>query len=334
MNAKAIRYAIFAGMVLASQAFSQPVTQEMIRVAPPESGAVMTTFRVMSLGGIEGKAVTGAPYSAEETTQTTQTLADGNRIVNTSKSKVYRDQQGRKRVEETLGNIGGLSAAQPRTVVMIDDPVANVHYSLHPDTLTAEKVETSGSMAKQQAELAQLAHTKMMQAGSGSGVGVGAGIGHEINQEVTTVVKRQIETATQAIQSGKMRTEADFTTAGPNVAFTRMAPANMQREEQDLGTQNMEGVLVQGKRTTTTIPAGAIGNERPIQIVDERWYSSELQMNVMTKHSDPRMGETVFTVTGMSRANPDATLFQLPSEYQITNSRNMVYKFDQRTTPE
>jgi acid phosphatase class B len=56
-------------------------------------------------------------------------------------------------------------------------------------------------------------------------------------------------------------------------------------------------------------------------------------MNIMTEHSDPRMGDTVFTVTGVSRANPDASLFQLPADYQITNTKNMMYKFTKSTNP-
>jgi hypothetical protein len=307
MNTKAIRCATFLGAALASLGWSQDV----IRVAPPPPGEMQTTldingfppsFKMVGMGGIEGKTVTGAPYSAEETTQTTQTLADGNRIVNTSKSKVYRDQQGRRRVEQTLGNIGGLHAAEAQATIMIDDPTANVHYTLRPDTRTAEKVETNGS-------------------------GPSA-------KEGAVIVKQQMETAMTQL---KMRTAAQqgaeiVAVAGVVGYSNKIAAEEAARTSEDLGTQNMEGVQVQGKRTTTTIPAGAMGNERPIQIVDERWYSPELQMNIMTKHSDPRMGETVFTVTGVSRANPDGSLFQLPADYQVTATRNMMYRFTKTVT--
>lgn len=300
MNKKVISCATSIGaLLLASQGWSQQlVTQEMIRMAPPpDMGAAMPGFKVMGIGGIEGKTVSGAPYSAEEMTQTTQTLADGNRIVNTSKSKVYRDQQGRSRVEHTMGNIGGLTAAEPQTVIMIDDPVANVHYTLHPDTHSAEKVETNNSLpgtkegpmlAKHEAEMG---HMKMS-LDVADGATVASGVGYK------TVI-----------------------------ASSASSTSNTSRAEEDLGTQNMEGLQVQGKRTTTTIPAGAMGNERPIQIVDERWYSPELQMNIMTKHSDPRMGDTVFTVTNLSRANPDPSLFQMPADYQLTNTQKMFYRF-------
>jgi hypothetical protein len=60
-----------------------------------------------------------------------------------------------------------------------------------------------------------------------------------------------------------------------------------------------------------------MGNDRDITITEERWYSPDLKMNIMTKHSDPRMGETVFQVNNLTRTNPDPSLFQVPSDYQV-----------------
>jgi hypothetical protein len=80
----------------------------------------------------------------------------------------------------------------------------------------------------------------------------------------------------------------------------------------------IEGVQAQGTRTTTTIPAGDIGNERPINIVDERWYSPDLKMSVMTKHSDPRNGETNFQLKNINRSSPPPNLFEVPSDYMVT----------------
>jgi TonB family protein len=86
---------------------------------------------------------------------------------------------------------------------------------------------------------------------------------------------------------------------------------------ESLGKQNVEGVEAEGTRTTVTIPAGAIGNERAIQIVSERWYSQELQTVVMTKHSDPRFGETTYRLTNISRSEPDHSLFELPAGFEV-----------------
>ena len=90
---------------------------------------------------------------------------------------------------------------------------------------------------------------------------------------------------------------------------------------EDLGTQVMEGLAVQGKRETRTIPAGQIGNELPLQIVTESWYSPELQTLVMSKTSDPRTGESTYKLTNVSRAEPDPALFQVPADYTITEDK-------------
>jgi hypothetical protein len=86
---------------------------------------------------------------------------------------------------------------------------------------------------------------------------------------------------------------------------------------EDLGTQTMEGLLVQGTRTTETIPMGAQGNDRPMQIVTEEWTSKELHITVFTKHSDPRSGEETTRLTNIDRSEPDLSLFQIPPDYTI-----------------
>jgi hypothetical protein len=86
-----------------------------------------------------------------------------------------------------------------------------------------------------------------------------------------------------------------------------------QVKREDLGTQTIEGVSAEGKRETEIIPAGQIGNERPIEIVSETWYSPDLHTMVLRKHSDPRVGETTFRLTDIKRVEPDASLFQPPA---------------------
>jgi hypothetical protein len=91
--------------------------------------------------------------------------------------------------------------------------------------------------------------------------------------------------------------------------------ANVKTES--LGRQTIEGVVAEGTRTTTTIPAGQLGNEQPIQVVTERWYSAELQAIVLNKHSDPRTGDTITRLANISRAEPAHTLFEVPSDYKV-----------------
>jgi hypothetical protein len=86
---------------------------------------------------------------------------------------------------------------------------------------------------------------------------------------------------------------------------------------ESLGKQMIEGVEAEGTKIIQTIPAGAMGNERPIEVLHEQWYSRELQMDVMTKWIDPHIGESTQRLTNLIRSEPDASLFQLPSDYTI-----------------
>jgi hypothetical protein len=96
---------------------------------------------------------------------------------------------------------------------------------------------------------------------------------------------------------------------GPNAGNTKT---------ESLGQKTIEGVVADGTRTTVTIAAGQMGNEQPIQVVTERWYSAELQTVVLSRHSDPRNGESVTRVTNISRSEPSPTLFQVPADYKVT----------------
>jgi hypothetical protein len=205
--------------------------------------------------GFADKVVTSAPYSATISTQTSQTLADGNQINRTSSGTVARDSQGRTRREITLEALGPLAdtGKAPPHFVLINDVVAGSSYVLHPDSKTADQLPARGPIK-----------------GRGG----------------------------RGRQGGRL--------GNPNVVTTQ------------LGTQTIGGVLAEGTRYTRTIPAGAIGNEKPIVIVSERWYSSDLQTEVMTKLSDPRIGETTYTLGNIQRNEPDATLFQVPTDFTIT----------------
>ena len=89
---------------------------------------------------------------------------------------------------------------------------------------------------------------------------------------------------------------------------------------EDLGFQSHNGVQAQGTRSTMTIPQGQIGNNRDIHVVNERWYSKDLQMVVKTTNSDPRFGVTTYELTDIVQAPPDVTLFQVPAGYTVTEA--------------
>jgi hypothetical protein len=96
--------------------------------------------------------------------------------------------------------------------------------------------------------------------------------------------------------------------------------AAAETSKEDLGRQSVEGVAATGTRTTWTIPAGAIGNLQPIKVVSEQWFSPDLQLLVLTKHSDPRTGENIYRLQNIVRAEPDRSLFTLPPDYTLRES--------------
>lgn len=220
-----------------------------------------------------GRTVTGQPYSADEKTQSVQTLADGTRITNTTTTRVYRDSQGRMRRETTLPALPGQS--KPHEMISISDPVSGANYTLDPESKTAHQMPAMVLAAEMKMRAETEARVHQMQA------------------------------------IGPVTSEVRIVSSG--------ATGIMKHE--DLGTDVVEGVSATGSRDTSTIEAGEIGNDRPITITNERWMSPELQMEVKSVHSDPRMGETTHTVTNINRSEPDASLFQVPSDYKMDESK-------------
>jgi len=102
-------------------------------------------------------------------------------------------------------------------------------------------------------------------------------------------------------------------------AVKEMLSKNVQRDQ--LGNKTISGFEASGEKVTRTIPAGEIGNEKPIEVVTERWFSSDLQLPVLLVHTDPLMGTATTKVTSVTRGEPDASLFQVPSDYKIVSGR-------------
>jgi hypothetical protein len=107
-------------------------------------------------------------------------------------------------------------------------------------------------------------------------------------------------------------------------------------KKEDLGTQVIGGVSAQGTRVTRTIPAGQIGNEKPILIVHETWFSNDLQMVVMSKRTNPMGGETTYTLTNIQRTEPAPALFAVPSDFTVQQGgmgKHGMMKFKQEPPP-
>ena len=114
-----------------------------------------------------------------------------------------------------------------------------------------------------------------------------------------------------AVQMAKRAAEADANTDKQKAEA--MIRARTTREE-DLGYQVVNGISAHGTRTTTTIPIGQIGNDRPINIVSEQWYSPDLQLLVKSVNNDPRYGENTYDLTDIVQAAQDPALFKIPAE--------------------
>jgi hypothetical protein len=118
-----------------------------------------------------------------------------------------------------------------------------------------------------------------------------------------------------AIQSPMMFTKR---LEGPVRGFPPAKAAEVRDSRtESLGAREIEGVKAEGTKTTVTIPAGAIGNVAPIEMVSERWYSPELQTVVLSRRSDPRFGETTYRLENIVRTEPPSELFQIPPDFTI-----------------
>jgi TonB family protein len=246
----------------------------------------------------DGKLVKGAPYSAQAVTETTQNLGDGNRIVNKSSAAIYRDSEGRTRREQSLRAIGPFATAgdSPQTI-FINDPVAGVNYALDSRSMVARKMLPMKFEFKFDPEGAKQDGIKVITGGP-----KGAG-----TERIEVLQPEVFIAQAPAPPPG-----------GEGGAVMRWHSASEKRgKSESLGKQTIEGVEAEGTRNVTTIPAGEIGNERPIEIVFERWYSPELQTVIMTRQIDPRFGETSYRLTNIRRDEPAHELFEVPAGYTI-----------------
>lgn len=264
--------------------------------APPEKGVHVQIRDAAEFGQVAittalagpMASVAGAPYSAQSTTERVQVLADGNRIVQTTSGSVARDSQGRVRREESLPGFKTNGGDAPH-IVMIDDPVAHVHWTLDAQRKIAMKMSLPSIKA------------------GPAGVVAGSGISQTKNFFFV------------ANDSPASRT------AGPSVAIMKNEGASKDDNviKSDLGTQNIEGVAAEGTRIIHTIPAGQFGNEQPMVITTETWYSPDLKVLVMSKSTDPRMGDTTYTLTNIQRSEPDPSLFQVPEGYTVKEAAHL-----------
>jgi hypothetical protein len=255
----------------------------IFRAQKSGDNVTMTYFAVSDMS----KPVAGAPYTATAVTETTQVLADGNRIVNKSESQLARDSQGRTRRQETMNNLGPLATNAPN-MAFINDPVDKVSYVLDLNDKTARVIKIPAP-GQERGEPTPMALAPVVKEGAGA-------------PGQATVQKRVLIAGGAAGAGVEQRVWVSSAEDG-------------QVKTESLGKQTIEGVTATGTRTTRTIPAGEIGNERPLEITSEVWTSPDLQILVLSKRTDPRIGETVYRLTNIQRGDPDPSVFQVPSGF-------------------
>jgi hypothetical protein len=266
-----------------------------------------STVSGMAIGGFDRAPIQGAPYSATITNESIQTLADGNRIVQTSTGTTARDSQGRTRHDTALPAIGNLSAANAPRLVFLQDPVAQTSYTLNLTDKTAQKMPVFAGGAAGAGPVVAMKFGEVGVAAPPPDLPLSAMAAQASGQ---VFIQKHIDVT----DGPALRVDSE-----PNTAMVLQKHLDEQASAstEDLGTQTMEGVLVTGVRTTHTIPAGQIGNERPISIVTEIWTSPDLKTVVFSKRADPRMGELTFRLTNIVRTEPDPSLFTVPPDFKI-----------------
>jgi hypothetical protein len=237
-----------------------------------------------------GKVVKGAPYSAEAVTESLQTLANGTKLAQKTTAMVYRDSEGRTRREQSAATIGPFgTAGQTPRVIFINDPVAGVAYTLYPDSRTGYKVAIP--RAKVVIEPGQ---------------------------------KPKPERGEERPNNKPPKPERPGKPDGAGqIEHPSFLPdnANSESRMESLGKRTVEGFQADGERTTIIIPINQIGNDKPIEIIEERWKSPELRTTLWSKTSDPRWGETTYKLININRAEPDRSLFVVPGDYTIEEGR-------------
>ncbi len=286
----------------AAPAWAQSGGSAVTAVPLPETTRVVSMERTQTgtlniVRPVEARITKGAPYSGDATTEFTQVLGDGNRIQRKTVTRTFRDSEGRTRREQS-SSVNGVE----KVSVTIVDPVAGTSWVLDPENRTAAQSRSIFAAGAGQRS-----------GGGGIGVGAGGGVARGGGGGGRGGAAPMPATATPGI--------APPTIAPPTLVSARVAEGDEQPVKEELGQKAIEGIMAEGSRTTTTIPAGKIGNAQAIKVVSEQWFSPDLQVIIMTRHADPRSGETLYRLTNIIRGEQDRSLFEVPADYTIQEGR-------------
>jgi hypothetical protein len=223
-------------------------------------------------------SVINAPYSAVGDTESVTRFPDGNRIVQTTSVRYYRDGQGRTRIERPLP---GIDSAE---TVMINDIVSGQHYILHPQAKMAQVLKVPAT------------------------------------QPAAQPVTRQ-----PPVPAPEGGIQSLLTGGGLALGSTASSQASTNAPSTvSLGQKDMEGVTTIGSRWEQTFAAGTIGNDKPITVVVEQWYSSDLGVVVAASQRTSTGAELTYRVHNITRNEPDSALFAIPADYTRHEGQSMV----------
>lgn len=226
--------------------------------------------------------IAGMPYSAEQVSENKQTLADGTNISQPVITiKMFRDAAGRTRSERPM-SYGYRGPQEVPVIVEINDVVAGYRYVLD----SVNKVAHRSAIP-----------TPAQRRGAAGGF-----VGYP-----------------SAASQGSTPAPAAVTRPAAPKATVGPPPPGPENTNESLGTQVIEGLTCEGRRVTTTYPTGSMGNDRPMITTSETWVSIDLKVLVLSKRKDPRSGENTMQLKNISRAEPEYSLFQPPSDYKIVD---------------
>lgn len=282
---------------LVGSAAAQGSPETSLMLSGGVGGAALQTrtgMVTMRIDTMDAAPVKGAPFCATVVTEHTQSLADGNRIHTSDNSMLCRDSEGRIRREAGLNLLeAGQQTSAPKLITIVD-PVAGVRYMLDTENKIAQKMPLLPEGGVTTAE--------------------GPGPAHAPGKQV------MIYQRTGGPGSDVMFNDVTVKKIGPDSG--EPAP-----NTENLGDQTIDGIHVTGTRMTHTIPAGKMGNEKPITVTSERWYSPELKATITTKHNDPWAGELKTELKNVSSSEPDASLFAVPADYKVIDDKDGPIRF-------
>jgi len=321
----------------ASASGAPPIT---VQIEPPPVYISSAMLGVSSPLGAQ--SASGKPIFAEITTEHHQSFADGTHISRSTFSSIYRDAQGRIRRESQLSVPGLSEGIASATFITIVDQKLGFGFILNPQEMVAHRYELNASGPSYVARLsAQAAGSALLSPDSKPPAAAAntATSADGSSQNATQNATRNTAQATDqnvaqqsaapwrlhAFAARNIRTATDGGPAAEDYAPTMridqpfLAAPNPVRTE-NLGEQVILGFRVHGTRVITTLPAGQIGNDRPIDIISEQWFSPDLELVMRSVHHDPWAGEFTTTVTKVSRGDQPASLFEIPAAYKIVDA--------------